>query len=185
VVRKGNYLAVVCEREEQAIAGRATAQGDLAEAGDGAVPGSEDLFTYMRSATPTVSNQPNVAGDPAALSRAAKVGRKPEYEVPFPGATRHFGPAHGMADPSNDQLTIYSNDMKSYGCERASRSPQHPRDSRPRRLDGRAAGRTGRTAATMPASSGVSRRKEIGRPVRVQWMRDEGTRWDTRAPRSW
>ena len=39
VVSKGNYVAVVCEREEQAIKAAQTAQGQLAEAGDGAVPG--------------------------------------------------------------------------------------------------------------------------------------------------
>ena len=36
------------------------------------------------------------------------------YEVPFQGHTA-IGPAHALADPSNGQLTIYSNDMKSYG----------------------------------------------------------------------
>ena len=38
VVSKGNYVAVVCEREEQAIAAAQTAQGELAEAGDAALP---------------------------------------------------------------------------------------------------------------------------------------------------
>ena len=38
VVSKGNYVAVVCEREEQAINAAKTAQGELGEAGDGAVP---------------------------------------------------------------------------------------------------------------------------------------------------
>ncbi len=38
VVSKGNYVAVVCEREEQAINGGQTAQGELGEAGHGAVP---------------------------------------------------------------------------------------------------------------------------------------------------
>jgi CO/xanthine dehydrogenase Mo-binding subunit len=37
-----------------------------------------------------------------------------EYEVPFQGHTA-IGPAHAMADPSDGNLTIYSNDMKSYG----------------------------------------------------------------------
>ena len=47
---------------------------------------------------------------------AAKV-IEAEYEIPFQGHTA-FGPAHATADPSNGQMTIYSNDMKSYGMRR-------------------------------------------------------------------
>jgi len=53
-------------------------------------------------------------GDPdAALASAAKV-IEAEYEFPFQGHTA-LGPAHAMADPSNGQMTIWSNDMKAYG----------------------------------------------------------------------
>ena len=34
----------------------------------------------------------------------------------------------------------------------------------------------------MPASKPRSSRDELGRPVRVQWMRDEETAWDTKGP---
>ena len=39
VVRKGNYLAVVCEREEQAIRAARQLKSRVEEAGDGALPG--------------------------------------------------------------------------------------------------------------------------------------------------
>src|SRR5437764_11882393 len=68
----------------------------------------------MRSATPMSSSNPNIIGHPdAAFATAAKV-IEAEYEMPFQGHTA-FGPAHATADPSNGQMTIYSNDMKSYG----------------------------------------------------------------------
>jgi isoquinoline 1-oxidoreductase beta subunit len=68
----------------------------------------------MRSATPTGNPRPNVVGNPdAAFAGAAKVVEA-EYDVPFQGHTA-ISPAHAMADPSNGQMTIYSNDMKSYG----------------------------------------------------------------------
>src|SRR5204862_3941444 len=80
-------------------------------------PSSEDLFKYMRDAKPTSSSAPIVVGNPdAAFGDAAKAGKivEAEYDVPFQGHTA-IGPAHAMADPSNGQMTIYSNDMKSYG----------------------------------------------------------------------
>jgi CO/xanthine dehydrogenase Mo-binding subunit len=54
-----------------------------------------------------------VQGDPdGALAGAARVVEA-QYNFPFQGHTA-IGPAHGMADPSDGQMTIYSNDMKPY-----------------------------------------------------------------------
>ena len=114
VVNKGNYLAVVCEREEQAIAASRQLKVEWQKPATPPFPSSEDLYQYMRSASPTSSSKPDVVGNPdAVMARAAKV-IEAEYEVPFQGHTA-LGPAHGMADPSGGQMTIYSNDMKSYG----------------------------------------------------------------------
>ena len=78
-------------------------------------PASEDLFTYMRSGDAVVRPASrSVVGNVDAASAGAATVIEAEYDVPFQGHTA-IGPAHAMADPSNDQLTIYSNDMKSYG----------------------------------------------------------------------
>ncbi|MBI1876133.1 MAG: molybdopterin-dependent oxidoreductase, partial [Acidobacteria bacterium] len=112
VVSKGNYVAVVCEREEQAIAAARQLKVNWKKPATPPFPASDDLFTHIRHATPTSSAKPNVSGDPeAGLSGAAKL-IEAEYEFPFQGHTA-IGPAHALADPSNGQMTIYSNDMKS------------------------------------------------------------------------
>jgi CO/xanthine dehydrogenase Mo-binding subunit len=87
-----------------------------------------------------------------------------------------------MADPSNDQLTIYSNDMKSYGLRNGvAQFLQIPRDRvRVVWLEGPQA--YGRTAADDAGFEAAYIAKEIGRPVRVQWMRQEETAWDTKGP---
>src|SRR5437870_3653929 len=55
VVSKGNYVAVVCEREEQAIAASRQLKVNWEKPATAPFPSSEDLFKYMRSATPTSS----------------------------------------------------------------------------------------------------------------------------------
>ena len=40
----------------------------------------------------------------------------------------------------------------------------------------------GRTAADDAGFEAAYLREELGRPVRVQWMRDEETAWDTEGP---
>jgi nicotinate dehydrogenase subunit B len=181
VVRKANYLAVVCEREEQAINAARQLKATWQKPSTAPFPRSEELFAYMRSATPTFSNPPNVAGDPAAAFASAARVVEAEYEVPFQGHTA-FGPAHAMADPSNDQLTIFSNDMKSYGLRNGvAQFLSIPRDRvRVVWMDGPQA--YGRTAADDAGFEAAFLAKEIGRPVRVQWMRDEETAWDTKGP---
>src|SRR6202049_5153335 len=117
VVSKGNYVAVVCEREEQAINAARQLKANWQKPSTAPFPSSEDLFKYMRSAAPTSNSKPILVGDPdTALASAAKV-IEADYEVPFQGHTA-ISPAHAVADPSNGQMTVYSNDMKSYGMRR-------------------------------------------------------------------
>src|SRR4029077_10311453 len=74
VVSKGNYVAVVCEREEQAIKASRQLKVNWEKPATASFPTSEELFKYMRSATPTSKQGPNVVGNPdAALAGAAKV----------------------------------------------------------------------------------------------------------------
>ena len=181
VVSQGNYVAVVCEREEQAIRASRELKVNWQKPATASFPASEDLYKYMRNATPTSSARPNVVGNPdAALAGAAKVVEA-EYDFPFQGHTA-FSPAHAMADPSNGQMTIYSNDMKSYGLRTGVADfLGMPRDKvRVVWMEGPQG--YGRTAADDAGFEAAFLAKEIGRPVRVQWMRHEETAWDTKGP---
>jgi CO/xanthine dehydrogenase Mo-binding subunit len=181
VVSKGNYVAVVCEREEQAVRAAQTLKVSWEKPAAAPFPSSEDLFKFMRAATPTSRANPAVTGNPdAAFAGAAQV-LEAEYDVPFQGHTA-LGPAHATADPSNGQMTIYSNDMKSYGMRNGvAEFLGMPRESvRVVWMEGPQA--YGRTAADDAGFEAAYLAKEIGRPVRVQWMRHEETAWDTKGP---
>ncbi|MGE0404789.1 MAG: molybdopterin cofactor-binding domain-containing protein [Candidatus Korobacteraceae bacterium] len=180
VVSKGNYVAVVCEREEQAIRAVRQLKVNWQKPATPPFPASENLFTYMRSATPTSGSSEDTGTPDAAMASAAKVVEA-EYDVPFQGHTS-IGPAHATADPSNGQMTIYSNDMKSYGMRNGvAEFLKMPREQvRVIWMEGPQG--YGRTAADDAGFEAAFLAKEIGRPVRVQWMRDEETAWDTKGP---
>src|SRR6202035_3738174 len=57
VVSKGNYVAVVCEREEQAIKASQELKVEWQKPATKPFPSSEDLHKYMREATPTSVTQ--------------------------------------------------------------------------------------------------------------------------------
>ncbi|MGE3841042.1 MAG: molybdopterin cofactor-binding domain-containing protein [Vicinamibacterales bacterium] len=181
VVSQGNYVAVVCEREEQAVTAARQLKVTWQKPASAPFPASEELFRYLRATAPAWSAPPATAGNTdAAFAGAARVVEA-DYDVPFQGHVS-FGPAHAMADPSNDQLTIYSNDMKSYGLRNGvAQFLGMPRDRvRVVWMDGPQA--YGRTAADDAGFEAAFLAKELGRPVRVQWTRQEETAWDTKGP---
>ncbi len=181
VVSKGNYLAVVCEREEQAINAARHLKADWQKPATAPFPASEDLFKFMRSATPTSHSKPILVGDPdKAFASAAKIVEA-NYDIPFQGHTA-ISPAHALADPSNGQMTVYSNDMKSYGMRRGVAEFLNMPQEKVRVIWMEGPQGYGRTAADDAGCEAAYLAKEIGRPVRVQWMRSEETAWDTKAP---
>ena len=181
VISKGNYLAVVFEREEQAIRGARQLKATWEKPATAPLPNSEDLFAYMRAASPTSQAAPVVVGTPDTAFANQKTLIEAEYEIPFQGHTSFAG-AVATADPSGGLMTIYSNDMKSYSMRTCVADfLGMPRD-KVRVVWMQGAPSFGRSAAEDAACEAAWIAKEIGRPVRVQWMRDEETAWDTKGP---
>ena len=189
VVREGNYLAVVCEREEQAIEAAERLETEWENPETAPFPASDDLFDYMREAPLPNAGEAEagsgprgrVQGDPdAALAGAATVVEA-AYDIPFQGHTA-IGPAHAVADPSDGQMTVYTNDMKPYShrtgiAEFLGMSPEQVRVIW---MEGPQL--YGRTAADDAGFEAAYLARELGRPVRMQWMRHEETAWDTKGP---
>jgi nicotinate dehydrogenase subunit B len=181
VVTKGNYVAVVCEREEQAINAARMLKVNWEKPATSPFPSSENLFKYMRDVPTTSSAKPIVVGDPdTAFPAAAKV-IEADYDIPFQGHTA-ISPAHALADPSNGQMTIYSNDMKSYGMRIGVAAFLGIPKEKVRVVWMEGPQGYGRTAAEDAGCEAAYIANELGRPVRVQWMRNEETAWDTKAP---
>lgn len=181
VVREGNYLAVLCEREEHAIQAARQLVVDWTPPAEAPFPASADLFDYLRAAIPMSSREPRVSGNPEAAFASAARTLEADYEVPFQGHTA-IGPAFALADPSDNQLTIYSNDMKSYSLRTGvAQFLNLPRERvRVVYMDGPQV--YGRTAADDVGFEAAYLAHTLGRPVRVQWMRHEETAWDTKGP---
>ena len=193
VMNKGNYVAVVCEREEQAIRAARQLKTTWNKPATAPFPSSEGLFDYMRTAPVAAPSGPGdaetrnaappttPAGNPDDVFAGAAKRIEAEYQIPFQGHTA-FGGAHATADPSNGQMTVYSNDMKSYGMRRGVATFLGMPQEQVRVIWMHGPQGFGRTAAEDAACEAAWIAREIGRPVRMQWMRDEETAWDTKSP---
>jgi CO/xanthine dehydrogenase Mo-binding subunit len=181
VMNKGNYVAVVCEREEQAVNAARALKTTWEKPATAPFPSSEDLFDYMRAATTAGPSRPTATGDPDAAFAGAAKTIEAEYQIPFQGHTSFAG-AHALADPSNGQMTIYSNDMKTYGMRRGIATFLGMPADRVRVVYMQGPQGFGRTAAEDAAAEAAWIAQQLGRPVRMQWMRDEETAWDSKGP---
>ena len=185
VVSEGNYVAVVCEREEQAIEAAERLAVEWEKPATAPFPASDDLFDYMRGAERVPGSGGRGAartqGDPDGALASAAIVVEAAYDIPFHGHTA-IGPAHALADPSDGQMTIYTNDMKPYSHRTgiAEFLGMDPEQVRVIWMEGPQL--YGRTAADDAGFEAAYLARELGRPVRVQWMRHEETAWDTKGP---
>ena len=181
VMNKGNYVAVVCEREEQAINAARALKTTWEKPATAPFPSSEDLFDYLRTAKIEGSGRPETTGDPDAAFAGAVKTIEAEYQIPFQGHTAFAG-AHALADPSNGLMTVYSNDMKTYGMRRGIATLLNMPADRVRVVYMQGPQGFGRSAAEDAAAEAAWIAQQLGRPVRMQWMRDEETAWDSKGP---
>ena len=190
VVSRGNYIAVVCEREEQAIEAARLLEVEWEKPATAPFPSSEDLFSYLRNTEPMSRTRTQggrtvplarVEGNPDEALATAETVVEAEYDFPFQGHTA-IGPAHGLADPSDGQMTIYSNDMKPYSLRTGVADFLDMPREQVRVIWMNGPQLYGRTAADDAGFEAAFLAKEIGRPVRMQWMRHEETAWDTKGP---
>lgn len=202
VVRRKNLVAVVAPDEWEAIlASQAVAAGTKWSDWKG-LPTSERFFQTFRSAdwssTPVVVGKPpnhesaaapeaasggRTVGDVAVGMRQAVKKLSATYEFPY---MKHapIGPAIALADVRADgtaQLWVHNQNPQVLRRKIARMLRTSPENVVVRILDG--TGHYGRSNGGAEGVEGeaVVLSQAVGRPVRVQWMRQEDFRWSTQA----
>ena len=181
VVSRGNYIAVICRARRAGHSCRPTASSSMEATRCRAIPRFQRVVRLYASRHAHFDGRAGVEGDPDAAFKGAAHLIEAEYEVPFQGHSS-IGPAHALADPADGQMTIYTNDMKAYSHRTGvAKFLGMPREKvRVVYMDGPQV--YGRTAADDAGFEAAFLAKELGRPVRMQWMRDEEAGWDTKGP---
>jgi len=179
VVRKGNFLGVVAEREEHAI--EAARLLKVEWTGGRALPDYPDLYQAVRGSklikTDVVTNSGNVD---SALASAAKVFQATyTYPVQLHGM---LGPSCAVADVRDGRATIWSG---SQWIQRDRRDLAKmlgiPLES-VHLIWVEASGSYGRLGCDDAAADAALLSQAVGRPVRVQWMRHDEHGWEPMSP---
>ena len=181
VVRIQNFLAVVAEREWDAVRAARALQCKWT-AGTG-LPDSTKEFDSMRASRVVRDQEIAKRGDLSALSAPAPGMRALAASYRWPIQTHgSIGPSCGVADVRADRATVWSSSQNTHGFQTTcARLLGLERDRvRVIYLDG--AGSYGPNGADDAAAEAALLSKTLGKPVRVQWTRQEEHGLDPEGP---
>ncbi len=180
VIREKELVAVVAEREWDAVRAAATLKVTWAQPCT-PFPPMETLYDHIRQAKPIGGGVPVNKGDVDATLKTAHRVIEAEYEWPLQSHAS-MGPACAVADVRADQATLWTGSQKPhYGRNGVAKLVGLPPE-KVRAVWVPGPGSYGRNDAGDAALDAALLSKLAGRPVRVQYMRHEGTGWDPKGP---
>jgi CO/xanthine dehydrogenase Mo-binding subunit len=180
VVREGDFLGVVAEREEQAArAAEALARGvTWAEASP--LPSLDAFQRGMRDAVVETREVAATGDADVALARADRVLRA-TYTFPFV-AHASLGPSCAVADVRDDRATVWCSAQGPYALQRSLAPLLGLPEGAVRVVHREGAGCYGHNGADDVAADAALLSRAAGRPVRVQWSRQQEFAWEPKSP---
>ena len=181
VVQEGSFLGVVCATEWAAIKAAKALKVTWTQPQTKMPAGPDEVFAYLQN-TKSLRDQVTVnRGDPeAALNKAGKT-YEATYRWPF---QMHgmMGPSCAIADVGKERATIYSGTQGSFETRTAVAEMLGFPEKNVRLLWREASGSYGRMGADDVAEDAALLSRAVGKPVRVQWMRDDEHGWEPKGP---
>lgn len=176
VVRKGDFLGVVAQREEQAIAAARQLKATWSESQR--LPA--DKFEWMRGAQPIKTNTTNKGDFETALAGAAKVV-KATYKLPVQNHAM-IGPSCAVADVRDGEATFWSGSQWIQGNRRDLAQMLGLPVDKVHGIWVEGSGSYGRLICDDAAADAAVLSQAVGKPVRVQWSREEEHLWEPKSP---
>ena len=179
VVRKANFIAVVAQREEQAIQAARTLKATWSD-WEG-LPKQEDLYETVRQSPVIEDRVSGERGDVKSALAAASKTLEATYEWPLQMHAM-IGPSCAVADVGDNRATIWSGTQWPHGDRRDLARLLGIPEENVRVIWVKAAGCYGRLGCDDAAADAALLSQAVGRPVRVQWMRHDEHGWEPSSP---
>ncbi len=178
IVRDGSFVGVLAEREEDAIAAAKTLRAKAVWEGAPAVP--ENFFAWLKEHV-AERNVAKEKADPAARARGVKRVHA-SYTKPFI-AHASIGPSCALARLQGDKLEVWSHSQGIFGLRRELAMVLRLTEENVVVRHAEGAGCYGHNGADDVAlDAALLARAAEGRPVKLQWMRDDEFAWEPYGP---
>lgn len=182
VVRQNGFLAVVAEREWDAIRAADKLKVEWSDAKP-PFPKPAEIYDHIRKASVVKQQQEENKGDvDAAFKNAARV-IEAEYEWPFQSHAA-MGPACAVVEIKGDTATVWTGSQKPHYVRDGVAAMLGMKSEQVRGIWVTGPGSYGRNDAGDCAADCAVIAKAVGKPVRLQYTRAQGTGWDPKGPAS-
>jgi CO/xanthine dehydrogenase Mo-binding subunit len=182
VVWEKGFLGVVAPKEWDAIKAAETLKVGWSDTKP-PFPDQAALYDHIRKAPARKRQDVKPVGDvDAAFKTAARV-IEAEYEWPFQSHAC-MGPACALVEIKDGKVTCWSGTQKSHYVQQGLAAMLDMPAAAVRVIWTPGPGSYGRSDADDAAMDAAVLAKAVGAPVRVQYMRDQGTGWDPKGPAS-
>lgn len=182
VVSKGNYVAVVAKTEWQAIQAAHALKVTWKKPATPVFPnGYEAMYEYLEKTPPQKDAKPLNVGDVDAALATASLTVTATYQSAFQSHAS-MTPGCCVADVKDGGATVWFGGQKPYRVRNAVSDLLGIPIAKVRVIFYQGSGAYGTNDTDDVAAEAAWISQQIGQPVRVQWMRDEGIAWDPKGP---
>jgi CO/xanthine dehydrogenase Mo-binding subunit len=181
IVRQGDFLGVVCEREEQAIEAARRLKVEWSTPSPLYWENDDALYDALRAGTPESTKKEDVHGDVDMVLAHAARRIEARYEFPFQSHAS-MGPGCAVADVRDGGAIVWAGGQKPYPLRHAVAGMLGLPLEKVRVIWRPGPGSYGMNDADDCAVDAAILAQAVGRPVRLQYMRHEGTGWDPKGP---
>jgi nicotinate dehydrogenase subunit B len=180
-VVKGNFVGVVAENEWAAIQAAKALRVTWTEPKQ-AFPEQKDLYKHMRTVPAKASKEILKKGDAEAAIAGAAKKVEASYEFPFQSHST-MGPGCAVADVHTDGITtVWSGGQKPHALQKGYAELLRVPLDEVRVIWVEDAGSYGRPGFEDTGADAILLSEAVGKPVRVQWMREDMTAWGAKGP---
>jgi CO/xanthine dehydrogenase Mo-binding subunit len=182
VVWQKGFLGVVAENEWNAITAAQALKVEWSQTKP-PFPQQGALYHHIRNAPVRKRADVKPVGDVEQAFKSAARTIEAEYEWPYQSHAS-MGPACALVEIKEGQVTCWSGTQKSHFLRAGLAAALSVPENTVRVIWTPGPGSYGRNDADDAAADAAVLAKAVGRPVRVQYMRDQGTGWDPKGPAS-
>jgi CO/xanthine dehydrogenase Mo-binding subunit len=180
-VQEGSFVGVVCATEWAAIKAAKALKVTWSQPATKMPASYDELFGYIKNTKALRDQVTTNRGNPEQALKQAHKTYEAIYRWPFQ-LHGMMGPSCVVADVKNDQVTLYTGTQGSFETRSAVAEMLGLAEKNVRVLWREASGSYGRLGADDAAEDAALLSRAVGKPVRVQWMRDDEHAWEPKGP---
>jgi CO/xanthine dehydrogenase Mo-binding subunit len=181
VVQEGSFVGVVAKTEWAAIQAAKALKVTWSEPTTKLPASPDELYAYLKNTKSFRDQVPVNKGNPdSAISQASKK-YEATYRWPFQ-LHGMIGPSCAVADVQKDKATIWTGTQGSFGTRDAVAQLLEFPGKNVRVIYAEGSGCYGRLSSDDAPEDAAVLSRAVGKPVRVQWMREDEHGWEPKGP---